>query len=230
MTTDRLRTAGLAGLLTPEESVLVLMDHQPFQFANLHSHEPTMVVNNVVGLAKAAKAFGIPTIFTTVLKDRGGLMIPALQAVFPDQEPIDRTFINAWEDERLVTAVRKTGRRKLILAGLWTEICLTLPSLQATAEGYQVFAVTDASGGVSREAHDMAVRRMAASGVTPITWLAVVGELQRDWAREDTAARLVDLFASHGGGTGVAFAWEQQLLASSHEPREERARKLALVD
>ncbi|MFI5725355.1 hydrolase [Streptomyces cyaneofuscatus] len=206
--------AGLDALLTPEESVLVLIDHQPFQFANLNSHEPTMVVNNVVGLAKAAKAFGVPTILTTVLEERGGLLIQGIQDVFPEQKPIDRTFINTWQDQRVVDAVKATGRKKLILAGLWTEICLAMPAIQAAGEGFDVYAVTDASGGVSAEAHDMAVRRMVQAGVVPITWLAVMGEWQRDWAREETVPAAAEVQAQHGGASGVAFAWEMQLLAA----------------
>ncbi|MFF2698590.1 Isochorismatase hydrolase [Streptomyces sp. CBMAI 2042] len=206
--------AGLDALLTPEESVLVLIDHQPFQFANLNSHEPTMVVNNVVGLAKAAKAFGVPTILTTVLEERGGLLIQGIQDVFPEQKPIDRTFINTWQDQRVVDAVKATGRKKLILAGLWTEICLAMPAIQAAGEGFDVYAVTDASGGVSAEAHDMAVRRMVQAGVVPITWMAVLGEWQRDWAREETVPAAAEVQAQHGGASGVAFAWEMQLLAA----------------
>jgi len=205
--------AGLGALLTPQDSVLVLIDHQPFQFANLHSHEPTMIVNNVVALAKTAKVFGVPTILSTVLEERGGYLIKALQDVFPDQKPIDRTFINTWEDQRVVEAVKKTGRKKLIMAALWTEICLAMPAIQAAGEGYEVFAVTDASGGVTREAHDMAVQRMVMAGVVPITWMAVAAELQRDWAREKTAQAFGGtILASHGGGSGIAFAWELQLL------------------
>lgn len=207
--------AGLEALLTPEDSVLVLIDHQPFQFANLHSHEPTMVLNNVIGLAKTAKAFGVPTILTTVIKDRGGALIQGLQEVFPEQTPIDRTFINTWQDQRVVDAVRATGRKKLVLAALWTEICLAMPAIQAAGEGWEVYAVTDASGGVTVEAHDMAVRRMIAAGVTPITWLAVMGEWQRDWAREDTVPGVASILGPHAGGTGVAFAWELQLLGAS---------------
>ncbi|MFH8867733.1 hydrolase [Streptomyces griseus] len=206
--------AGLDALLTPEESVLVLIDHQPFQFANLNSHEPTMIVNNVVGLAKAAKVYDVPTILTTVLEERGGLLIQGIQDVFPEQKPIDRTFINTWQDRRVVDAVKATGRKKLILAGLWTEICLAMPAIQAAGEGYEVYAVTDASGGVSAEAHDMAVRRMVQAGVVPITWLAVMGEWQRDWAREETIPGAAEVQAQHGGATGVAFAWETQLLAA----------------
>ncbi|MBQ1081859.1 MULTISPECIES: hydrolase [unclassified Nocardiopsis] len=205
---------GLQALLTPEESVLVLIDHQPFQFANLNSHEPSMVVNNAVALAKAAKAFDVPTILTTVLEERGGYLIKGLRDVFPEQKPIDRTFINTWQDERVVDAVRATGRKKLVIAGLWTEICLAMPAIQAAGEGYEVFAVTDASGGASVESHDMAVRRMVQAGVVPITWLAVAGEWQRDWAREETVSAMTGILEQHGGATGVAFAWETQLLSS----------------
>ena len=204
---------GLNALLTPQDSVLILIDHQPFQFANLHSHEPTMIVNNVIGLAKTAKVFSVPTILTTVLEERGGYLIKGLQDVFPEQKPIDRTFINTWEDARVVEAVKKTGRKKLIIAALWTEICLAMPAIQAAGEGYEVYAVTDASGGVTREAHDMAVQRMIMAGVVPITWMAVMAELQRDWARESTAAGVAETLAPYGGGSGVALAWELQLLA-----------------
>src|SRR2546429_3473142 len=152
---------GLQALLTPKDSVLLLIDHQPFQFANLHSHEPTMIVNNVVGLAKTAKAFGVPTILTTVLEQRGGYLIKALQDVFPEQKPIDRTFINTWEDQRVVAAVKKTGRKKLIMAALWTEICLAMPVIQGLGEGYEVFIVTHASGRGSGEPDEMAGPRPA---------------------------------------------------------------------
>src|SRR6202163_4364922 len=170
-----------------------------------------MIVNNVIGLAKFAKAFNVPVILTTVLEARGGKIIKGLQDVFPDQKPVDRTYINAWQDKRIVDLVKATGRRKLILAALWTEMCLAMPAIHALDEGYDVYVVTDASGGVSAEAHDMAVRRMVTAGAVPITWLAVLGEWQRDWAREKTAAGVAGVVVEHGGGSGVAFAWEQQL-------------------
>lgn len=209
---------GLKALLTPEDSVLLLIDHQPFQFANLHSHEPTMVVNNVVGLAKGAKVFGVPTVLTTVLEERGGLIIKGLQEVFPEQQPINRTFINTWEDSRIVDAIEKTGRKKLVVAALWTEICLAMPVIHALGDGYEVYFVTDASGGVTLEAHEMAVRRMVQAGAVPLTWLAVVAEWQRDWTREPTLPGMVDVMLEHGGASGVAFAWEMQLLGSA--PRQ----------
>ncbi|MEV7891720.1 hydrolase [Streptomyces sp. NPDC002817] len=204
---------GLDALLTPEESLLLLIDHQPFQFANLHSHEPTMIVNNAIGLARTAKAYGVPTILTTVVEERGGLIIQGLQDVFPDQKPINRTTLNSWEDQRVVDAVKATGRKKLVIAGLYTEICVAFPALHAAGEGFDVYVVTDASGGVSAEAHDMAVRRMVQAWITPITWMAVLAEWQRDWARTDLVAP-EDLAAlmGHSGGSGVAFAWEMQLL------------------
>src|ERR1700724_2286411 len=184
---------GLEALLTPESSVLGLIDHQPFQFANLHSHEPTMIVNNVIGLAKSAKVFRVPTILTTVVEQRGGYLIKGLQDIFPEQKPINRTFINAWQDSRVVEAVKKTGRKKLILAALWTEICLAMPAIQAQGEGFEVYVVTDASGGVSPEVHDMAVRRMVQAGIVPSTWRALLGEWQRDWGREKTLPDLANL-------------------------------------
>ncbi len=208
---------GLETLLTPENSVLVLIDHQPFQFSNLHSHEPTLIVNNVLGLAKTAKVFNVPTILTTVVEERGGFLIKGLQDLFPEQKPINRTFINAWQDNRVVDAVKKTKRKKVVMAALWTEICLAMPALQAAGEGYEVYVVTDASGGVSPEAHDMAVRRLVQAGIVPMTWMAIQAEWQRDWAREATVPGLADLLAQHGGATGVAYAWETQLLG--HQAR-----------
>jgi nicotinamidase-related amidase len=204
---------GLQALITPKDSVFLLIDHQAFQFANLHSHEPTMVVNNIIGLAKTARVFGVPTILTTVNEQRGGLLIKGVQDVFPEQKPINRTFINAWEDSRVVEAIKKTGRKKLIIAALWTEICLAMPTIQALGEGYEVYIVTDASGGVSIEAHDMGVRRMVQAGAVPMTWMAVLSELQRDWARESTLPGVAEIVAQHGGASGVAYAWEIQLLA-----------------
>lgn len=208
---------GLEALLTPETSVLVLIDHQPFQFANLHSHEPTMILNNVVGLAKAAKGFNVPTILTTVTEERGGHLIKPVQDVFPEQRPINRTTLNSWEDSRVVDAVKKTGRRKLIFAALWTEICLAYPVIHSLADGYDVFFVTDASGGTSREAHDMGVQRMIQAGATPLTWIALMSEWQRDWARLATIPAVTEISVAHAGGTGVAYQWETQLLGTASE-------------
>lgn len=205
---------GLKALLSPDNCVFLLIDHQPFQFANLHSHDPAMIINNTIGLGKTARIFNIPTILTTVLEQRGGLLLKGLQDVFPEQKPINRTFINTWEDKVVVDAVARTGRKKIVMAGLWTEICVAMPAIHALGDGYEVYVVTDACGGASKEAHDMAVLRMMQAGACMITWGAVMAELQRDWAREDTVGQLAEVLIAHGGASGVAFMWELQLLAT----------------
>ena len=166
----------------------------------------------MVGLAKAAKAFRVPTILTTVTEERGGYIIKGIQDVYPDQKPINRTTLNAWEDKRVVDAVKKTGRRQVIFAALWTEICLAYPVIHSLADGYDVFFVTDASGGTTREAHDMAVLRMIQAGATPLGWIGVMSEWQRDWARTATVPAVADVSVAHSGATGVAYLWEMQLL------------------
>ena len=125
---------GLGTLLTPENCVLMLIDHQPFQFAGLRSHDTQTIINNVVGLAKSAKIFGVPTLLTTVVEKQGGYLLKQLQDVFPDQKPLDRTFINTWEDARVVEWVKKTGRKKIVMAALWTEICLAMPAIHALGD------------------------------------------------------------------------------------------------
>jgi nicotinamidase-related amidase len=211
-TESRSSKAGLDALLTPDNCALLLIDHQAFQFAGLRSHDTQTVINNVVGLAKSAKVFGVPTLFSTVVEDRGGRLLQQLQDVFPDQKPIDRTFINTWEDARVVEWVKKTGRRKIVMAALWTEICLAMPAIHALGDGYEVYIVTDASGGVSLEAHEMAVQRMVQAGAVPITWTVFASELQRDWARTDTVPGLAAMLVEHMGNVGTSFTWEQQLL------------------
>ncbi|MCG6203617.1 hydrolase [Rhodopseudomonas sp. HC1] len=206
------RRNGLDSLLRPEDSVLVLIDHQPYQLANVNSHEPQMVINNTAGLAKAAKAFGVPTILTSVIAERGGLLFPQITDVFPGQEVIDRTFINTWEDKKAVDAVKATGRKQLVIAGLWTEVCVAMPAIQAVGEGWDVTVITDASGGTSVEAHQVAIQRMLEAGVNMMTWLAIAAEWQRDWARLEQAAKITDVIVQHSGGSGIAFLWEQQLL------------------
>lgn len=205
---------GLDSLLRPEDSVLVLIDHQPYQLTNLNSHDPHMVVNNTTALAKSAKVFGVPTILTSVIAERCGAIFPQVTDVFPGQEVIDRTLINTWEDEKVVDAVKATGRKQLIIAGLWTEICVAMPAIQAAGEGWDVTVITDASGGVSVEAHEVAIQRMIQAGVNMMTWLALAAEWQRDWARLDTAVGLTEVLKQHAAGSGIAYLWEQQLLAT----------------
>ena len=170
------------------------------------------MVNNSTALAKAAKAFGVPTILTSVIAERGGLIFSQITDVFPGQEVIDRTFINTWEDIKVVDAVKATGRNQLIIAGLWTEVCVAMPVIQALGEGWDVTVITDASGGTSVEAHAVAIQRMIAAGANMMTWLALAAEWQRDWARTEHAAELTEVLKQHAAGSGVAYMWEQQLL------------------
>ncbi|MDY8108707.1 hydrolase [Fulvimarina sp. 2208YS6-2-32] len=203
---------GLDSLLRPEDSVIVLIDHQPYQLTNLNSHDPQMAVNNTVALVKTAKAFGVPTILTSVIAKQGGLIFPNVTYVFPDQEVLDRTFINTWEDRSVVDAVMATGRKQLIIAGLFTEICVAMPAIQALGEGWDVTVITDASGGTSVEAHEVAIQRMIAAGANMMTWMALASEWQRDWARTESLPGLVEVIKQHGGASGIAYLWEQQLL------------------
>ena len=193
-------------LLTPDNHVLMLVDHQPQMAFATRSIDIAELRNNTTGLAKSAKAFNVPTILTVVAeKSFSGPIFPEVQAVYPDQKPIDRTTMNAWEDQRVVEVVQKTGRKKLVIAALWTEVCGVLPVLSALEQGYEVYFVTDASGGVSKEAHDMAVQRMIQAGAKPITWVQYLLELQRDWARGATYAAVTDIAKQHAGGYGLGI-------------------------
>ena len=205
---------GLDAMLTPDNCALILIDHQPFQVSGIGSIDPVLMINNVVSLAKTAKAFGVPTLLTTVVEDRGGFLIKPLQDVFPEQKPIDRTTINTWEDPRCVEWARNTGRKKLVMAGLWTEICLVFPVIHALGDGYEVYFVTDASGGTTTEAHQMGIQRMIQAGAIPLTAGVFGGELQRDWARAETVPALQQIMLAHGGATATNLAWELQLLGN----------------
>ena len=203
---------GLGTLLTPDNCALLLIDHQPFQFGTIGSTNSQTVLNNVIGLAKTAKVFKVPTLLTSVIEDRGGYIVKGLTDLWPEQTPINRTFINAWEDKRVVDWVKKTGKKKIVIAGLWTEVCVAMPALQAAGEGYEVYVVTDASAGVSLEAHEMAIQRMIMGGVVPITFNVFQAELQRDWARTETIGPLIPILFEHMGNIGSNLAWELQLL------------------
>ncbi|MFV8847372.1 isochorismatase family protein [Serratia fonticola] len=198
-------------LLTPDNHALLLIDHQYLQLLAVRSHPADTVVNNAVLLAKSAKIFKVPTLLTTAFAERQALF-QEVQAVYPEQKPIDRTGLNAWDDERVRHWVQNTGKTKLVIAGLWTEVCLNLAVQSTLAAGYDVYIVTDASGGGSEEGHERGVQRMIQSGAKPITAAVYLSELQRDWTREETAADVANLFAELGGGFGQGLRWEWQLL------------------
>ena len=198
-------------LITGDDHALLLIDHQYLQLLAVRSHPNDTVVRNTVMLAKAAKIFNVPTLFTTAFAERQAL-IEEIQAVHPDQTPIDRTGLNSWDDERVRDWIKATGKKKLVMAGLWTEVCLTMPVLSALAAGFEVYVVTDASGGGSAEGHERAVQRMIQAGARPLTVASYVSELQRDWGRLETAEAVAQLFAEFGGGFGQGLRWEWQLL------------------
>lgn len=196
-------------LLSPTNCTVALIDHQPQMFFGVQSTDRQTILNNVVGLAKAAKIFKVPAIFSTIAaKDFSGPLMPQIQAVFPEQVPINRTSMNAWEDKNFVAAIEKTNRKKIVMAALWTEVCLAFPAISAIKAGYEVYAVIDASGASSLEAHEMAIQRMVHAGVVPVTWLQVMCELQRDWARMETYDEVMKLIKEHAGayGAGVFYA------------------------
>ena len=213
MTPSKPVQVGLDAMLTPDNCVLMLIDHQPFQVAAVKNIDVALMINNVVALAKYARAFNVPTLLTSVIQDRGGFILKQLTDVFPEQEPIDRTFINTWEDARCVDWVKKSGRKKIVFAALWTEVCLAFPVIHALGDGYEVYFVTDASGGTSVEAHEMGIARMIQAGAIPLTTVVFGSELQRDWARLESAAKVAQILLEHGGASASSLAWELQLLA-----------------
>jgi len=203
-------------LLTPTNHTLLLIDHQPQMAFATTSINIVELRNNVTGLAKAAKAFNVPTILTTVAeKSFSGPIFPELQAVFPKQKPIDRTTMNSWEDKRITDKINRYGKNKIVIAALWTEVCGVGPALSALEQGFEVYFVTDASGGVSDDAHNMAVQRMVQAGATPITWLQYMLELQRDWARGSSYKAVTDVAKEHGGGYGLGIIYASEMFKAS---------------
>ncbi|HEY9907679.1 MAG TPA: hydrolase [Thermosynechococcaceae cyanobacterium] len=197
-------------LLTPENSTVIFIDHQPQMTFGVTNIDRQTLINNTVGLAKAAKVFNVPTILTTVeTQSFSGYMWPQLLEVFPDQTPIERTSMNSWEDTKFVAEVERIGRKKLVIAALWTEVCLVFPAIQAIEAGYEIYFVVDASGGTSQVAHDMAVQRLIQAGAVPVTWQQVLLEYQRDWARKETYDAVIEIVKEHSGayGVGVEYAY-----------------------
>src|SRR3954471_10217947 len=198
------------GLLTPDNCVLTLIDLQPQMLFGVANFDRQAIINNNVALSKAARVFGVPVILSTVeTRSFSGNMWPQIQAVFPNQTPIERTSMNSWDDDNFVAAIKKTGRRKIVLAGLWTETCVALPTIQAIHDGYEVYVVEDCCGDVSQLAHDNAMKRVIQAGAKPVTALSVMLEWQRDWAHKDTYDAVMDIVKTHCGayGIGVEYAY-----------------------
>ena len=182
-------------LITPQNSALVVIDYQPSQIGAVRSMDRDLLLKNIVSTVKLARLFGLPIVHSTVnvKSGRGKPTLAPLAEQLGDYPPVDRTTTNAWEDAGFLQAVRATGRRKLILCALWTEICMAFPALDALREGYDVYPVVDAIGGTSVEAHRAGLERVVQAGGRPISWVSFGAELQRDWARAETAGGVVEI-------------------------------------
>lgn len=198
-------------LLTPDNCALIFIDHQPQMFFGVANMDRQLIKNHIVGLAKAAKLFHIPTIITTVETESfSGYTIPELLDVFPDAELLERTSMNSWDDQKVRDALAATGRKKIVVSGLWTEVCVNMFAFSAMAEGgYEIFVVADACGGTSLMAHELSLQRMIQAGVVPMTWQQTFLEWQRDWARKETYDAAIAIIQQHSGGyaTGVDYAY-----------------------
>lgn len=194
--------------LTPQNCALALIDYQPAMYFGVQSHDRLSIMHNTAVLAKSAKLFKIPTILSTVAKDSfSGPMDPVITDVFKGQELIDRTSINAWVDANFRKAVEATGRKKIVVAGLWTEACVLFPSIDLLNKGYEVYVPTDACGDISPEAHERSVQRLIQAGATPITSLQFLFELQQDWARGDTYNGVMEILKAESPyGIQVSFS------------------------
>lgn len=172
-------------LITPQNSVLAMIDYQPEQFRGVHSKPKDELMMNAEALGKVAREFSLPTILSTVGVQKGVNhgTVQVLREILSGVDEIDRTTLNAWEDQDFHRAVIRLAKKKIIFAGLWTEVCVAFPAMDAVKDNYDVYVVADAIGGITSETHERAMQRMIHSGVQPITVLALACELQRDWAR-----------------------------------------------
>ena len=219
-------TSSKLEVLTPANCQIIFIDHQPQMAFGVQSIDRQVLKNNTVALAKAAKVFNIPTIITTVETESfSGNTYPELLDVFPGQDILERTSMNSWDDQKVRDALKANGKKKVVVAGLWTEVCNISFALCAMLEGdYEIYMVADASGGTSKEAHDFAMQRMIQAGVIPVTWQQVMLEWQRDWARKETYTAVMDIVREHSGayGMGVDYAYTMVHKAPSRQKSEHR--------
>ena len=212
-------------MLSPKNHAIALIDFQPAMFQGVQSHDRLVTFNNVQVLAKAAKLFSVPTIITTVAKDSfSGPFMPEVTDLFPKQQVIDRTSINAWLDGNFRKAIHAADRKKIIIAGLWTEACVLFVSTELLKEGFEVYVPADACGDISPEAHDRAMDRLVQAGAVPITSLQYLFELQQDWARSETYDGVMEILKAHSPyGIQVRFSkWALGEHASEAGPKPKR--------
>ena len=198
------------GLLTPDNCVVAIIDLQPQMLFGVTNFDRQTIINNNVALLKATKVFDVPVVLSTVeTKSFSGNMWPQIQAIYPDQTPIERSSMNSWDDKNFVAAIEKSGKKKIVLAGLWTETCVALPTVQAIHDGYEIYVVEDCCGDMTQLAHDNAMKRVIQAGAKPVTALMVMLEWQRDWAAKDTYDAVMDIVKTHCGayGIGVEYAY-----------------------
>jgi len=211
-------------VLTPQNCQIIFIDQQPQMAFGVQSIDRQVLKNNVVALAKAAKVFNIPTVLTTVeTQSFSGNTFPELLDVFPGQDILERTSMNSWDDQKVRDALKANGKKKVVVSGLWTEVCNNTFALCAMLEGdYEIYMVADASGGTSKDAHDFAMQRMIQAGVIPVTWQQVMLEWQRDWARKETYNAVMDIVREHSGayGMGVDYAYTMVHNAPSRQKSE----------
>ena len=195
MTSAPIRDPLADHLITPQNATLLLIDYQPAQVASVRSMDHELLVKNAVSTVRTIKAFDLPVVHSTVnvASGQGQPTIPELAGLLENDKPLDRTTVNSWEDTEFLEAVRATGRRKLIFCALWTEVCMAFTALDALREGYEAYPVVDAIGGTSLEAHRAGLERVVQAGGQPISWVSLACELQRDWARQDTVADVVEI-------------------------------------
>jgi nicotinamidase-related amidase len=213
MASELIRDPAKDHLLTPKNSALIIIDYQPVQVNSIASMDRQKLIDNIVGVAKVGRAFGLPIVHSTV-NVKTGLNkppIPHLRKVLGDLPTVDRTSINAWEDVEFVQAVKATGRQKLIMTALWTEACLTFPALDAMQAGYEVYAVADAVGGTSVEAHQAGLRRIEQAGGKMTSVMQLICELQRDWARKETVAGFVKVASEIPGTFAIQLAYSNDV-------------------
>lgn len=198
-------------LLTPSNSQMIFIDQQPQMAFGVQSIDRQALKNNVVALAKAARSFSIPTTITSVeTLGFSGYTYPELLAVFPDHPILERTSMNSWDDRKVRESLAKANRKKVVVSGLWTEVCNNTFALSAMLDGgYEIYMVEDASGGTSKAAHDYSMQRMIQAGVVPMTWQQVMLEWQRDWARKETYDAVIGIAQEHSGayGMGIDYAY-----------------------
>jgi nicotinamidase-related amidase len=182
-------------LITPDNAAFLLIDYQPAQIGAVRSMDTALLLKNAVSTVRIIKTFGVPVVHSTVnvTSGRGQPTLPDLAALLAEDKPLDRTTVNSWEDIEFLRAVHATGRRKLIICALWTEICMAFTALDALHEGYEVYPVVDAIGGTSPEAHRAGLERVTQAGGKPVSWVSLACELQRDWAREDTVEAVIEI-------------------------------------